>query len=46
MFPKGVETYSGEWWFQISLTIITIVVLLGLGAILPKIAKKDKTISK
>ena len=46
MFPKGVETYSGEWSFQISLTIITIVVLLGLGAILPKIAKKDKTISK
>lgn len=46
MFPKGVETYSGEWWFQISLTIITIVVLLGLGVILPKIAKKDKTISK
>ncbi|MDB1955913.1 amino acid permease [Clostridium tertium] len=46
MFPKGVEIYSGEWWFQISLTIITIVVLLGLGAILPKIAKKDKTISK
>ncbi|MCR1949473.1 amino acid permease [Clostridium sp. DSM 100503] len=46
MFPKGVETYSGEWWFQISLTVITIIVLLGLGAILPKIAKKDKNTSK
>lgn len=46
MFPKGVETYSGEWWFQISLTVITILVLLGLGAILPKIAKKDKATSK
>ncbi|WP_195264188.1 amino acid permease [Clostridium sp. 1001275B_160808_H3] len=46
IFPKGVETYSGEWWFQISLTVITILVLLGLGAILPKIAKKDKNTSK
>ncbi|WP_195428541.1 amino acid permease [Clostridium sp. D46t1_190503_E9] len=46
IFPKGVETYSSEWWFQISLTVITILVLLGLGAILPKIAKKDKNTSK
>lgn len=46
MFPKGVETYSGQWWFQISLTVITILILLGLGAILPRVAKKDKTTSK
>lgn len=40
MFPKGVEAYTTEWWFQITLTITTIIVLLGLGVILPKIAKK------
>ncbi|EOR26037.1 MULTISPECIES: amino acid permease [Clostridium] len=44
MFPKGVETYSSAWWFQISLTVLTILVLLGLGAILPKVAKKNKSI--
>ena len=42
MFPKGIETYSREWWFQLTLTIVTIIVLLGLGFILPRIAKKDK----
>ncbi|GAB6167628.1 amino acid permease [Clostridium carnis] len=41
MFPRGVDTYSSQWWFQISLNIATPFVLLGLGLILPKLAKKN-----
>lgn len=40
MFPKGVEAFSSEWIFQISLNILTPIVLIMLGFILPKIAKK------
>lgn len=40
MFPKGVKTYSSEWYFQITLNVLTPIVLLGLGLILPMIAKK------
>lgn len=47
MFPKGVETFSKEWIFQISLNIGTPFVLIGLGLILPMIAKKNnKNINK
>ena len=42
MFPKGLETFSGEWWFQMILNVATPFVLLGLGLILPKVAKKNK----
>lgn len=40
MFPKGVKTYSSEWYFQITLNVLTPIVLLGLGLILPMIAKR------
>lgn len=40
MFPKGVKIYSHEWYFQITLSVLTPVVLLGLGLILPIIAKR------
>ena len=40
MFPSSVETFSGSWWFQVSLNVITPFVLIGLGFILPMIAKK------
>lgn len=39
MFPKGVSLYSAQWYFQISLNLLTPFVLLGLGLILPTIAK-------
>ena len=42
MFPKGVETFGSEWWFQMILNIATPFVLLGLGLILPKVSKKNK----
>lgn len=39
MFPKGVATYTSQWYFQISLNLLTPFILLGLGLILPTIAK-------
>ncbi|MGL4771985.1 MAG: amino acid permease [Clostridium sp.] len=42
MFPNGVESFSPEWWFQITLNVVTPFVLIGLGFILPKIAKSKK----
>jgi len=32
--------YSHEWYFQITLNVLTPLVLLGLGLILPIIARK------
>lgn len=40
-FPKGVKVYSPEWKFQMTLNILTPVVLLGLGLILPLVAKRS-----
>ncbi|MGL5616164.1 MAG: amino acid permease [Sarcina sp.] len=40
MFPKGVETFSAEWVTMAITNFATPFVLLGLGLILPKIAKK------
>lgn len=38
---KGVQAYSGEWYFQLTLNIFTPFILLGLGLILPLIARKQ-----
>lgn len=40
MFPTDVKTLSGEWIFRFSLNVITPLVLIGIGLILPAIAKK------
>ena len=40
MFPKGVAAYTSQWYFQISLNILTPFVLLALGLILPSFAKR------
>lgn len=40
MFPKGVKVYSGGWYFQMTLNVLTPIVLLGLGLILPIVARK------
>lgn len=42
VFPKGIETFTSEWFFQLSLNIATPVVLVGLGFIFPAIAKKER----
>ena len=40
IFPKNIEAFSSEWFFQISLNILTPIVLVGLGFIFPRIAKR------
>jgi len=39
MFPKGVASYTSQWYFQLSLNVLTPFALMGLGLILPTIAK-------
>lgn len=39
VFPKGVPMYSHQWYFQIVLNVATPFVLVGLGFIMPKIAR-------
>ncbi|MGL4991685.1 MAG: amino acid permease [Sarcina sp.] len=40
MFPKDAQMFSAEWWSLATTNFATPFVLLGLGLILPKIAKK------
>ena len=40
MFPNDVATFSSAWIFRLSLNIITPIVLMGIGLVLPYIAKK------
>ncbi|MDS0526170.1 amino acid permease [Clostridium sp. SHJSY1] len=42
MFPTGIEKFTGDWWFRLGLNVITPFILLGLGLILPKIARRKK----
>jgi amino acid transporter len=46
MFPKGVAAYSSAWYFQFGMTLITPLVLLGIGFILPHLAKKEQEAEK
>jgi len=46
MFPKGLEAFTSQWYFQISLNILTPFVLIGLGLILPFIAKRKNNIKE
>ncbi|MFA6074635.1 MAG: amino acid permease [Negativicutes bacterium] len=43
MFPKGVTLYTSQWYFQLALNIITPFALLGLGFIMPFLAKRFNT---
>ena len=46
MFPNNIEAFSGQWWFQVSLNVVTPFILIGLGFILPIIAKKTNNINR
>ncbi|WP_024613584.1 amino acid permease [Clostridium sp. Ade.TY] len=46
MVPQDVATFSGGWWFQLILNVATPFILIGLGFILPKIARKQKNSMK
>lgn len=40
MVPKNIETFSSGWWFQLTLNLVTPLILGGLGVILPVIKKQ------
>lgn len=43
MVPKlDMSADPGTWWFQLALNILTPVIFLALGLILPAIARHDK----
>lgn len=46
MFPKGVQAFTSQWYFQITLNVVTPFVLIGLGLILPAIARKSNKASE
>ena len=46
MFPNNIEAFSGQWCFQVSLNVVTPFILIGLGFILPIIAKKTNNINR
>lgn len=39
--PQDVTAYSGTWWYELTINFIAIVILIGLGAILPLIRKRE-----
>lgn len=40
--PQDVAAYSGTWWYELSINIIAVIILIGLGAILPLIRKREE----
>ena len=40
MYPINVDAFSGEWIFRVALNVMTPIILMGLGLIIPMIAKK------
>lgn len=40
--PQDIKQFSGYWWYELIINIVAIVVLIGLGAILPSIRKREE----
>lgn len=41
MFPTDVAAFSSEWMFKVALNLLTPIVLVGIGLILPAMARKS-----
>ncbi|WP_236694717.1 amino acid permease [Lactobacillus hamsteri] len=39
--PQDVPEGSGTWWYELIINIVSVVVLIGLGAILPGIRRRE-----
>ncbi|KRN26577.1 APC family permease [Liquorilactobacillus mali] len=44
--PQDVKIFSGIWWYELFINIIAIGTLIGLGALLPLITKREKYMKK
>ena len=40
--PQDVKEFSHTWWYELIINIVAIVVLIGLGAILPSIRRREE----
>ena len=41
IFPQDTSQFSSTWWYELIINIVAIVVLIGLGAILPSIRARE-----
>lgn len=41
IMPQDVAQFSAVWWYELIINIISIVVLIGLGAILPYVRQRE-----
>ena len=39
--PQDVTTFSHTWWYELVINIVSVVVLIGLGALLPSIRRRE-----
>ncbi len=39
--PQDVKQGTGLWWYELIINIVAVVVLIGLGAILPGIRRRE-----
>ncbi|WP_369916842.1 APC family permease [Lactobacillus sp. ESL0228] len=40
--PQDIKQFSGYWWYELIINIIAVVVLIGLGVILPSIRQREE----
>jgi len=40
--PQDIKKFSGYWWYELIINIVAIIVLIGLGVILPSIRKREE----
>ena len=40
--PQDVKQGSGLWWYELIINIVAVIVLIGLGAILPGISRREE----
>ena len=40
--PQDVKTFSDTWWYELAINIIAIIVLIGLGDIMPYVTRREK----
>ncbi|CDI57926.1 Protein of unknown function [Lactobacillus helveticus CIRM-BIA 951] len=39
--PQDIKQGTGLWWYELIINIVTVIVLIGLGAILPGIRRRE-----
>lgn len=39
--PQNIKQGTGLWWYELIINIVTVIVLIGLGAILPGIRRRE-----